>query len=172
MTRSPSPAREDRKGHQAGPHRSTDGDHPPRPGCRSSRAIADAAWGEIGSQVACEASWSGTELVVAPRFFASTKTCSRRGWRTETMALSERRFSCSCCGLVIDRDTNAAANLAAWGEAEHDSASQAPDPQAGGRVTHAGGGRSAGRNLGDGGTAPASPPGGKEQEPTLVGPPA
>jgi putative transposase len=133
-----------------------------------SRAIADAGWGQFATFVAYKASWYHCELVVAPRFFASTRTCSGCGHRKETMALSDRQFSCAGCGLAIDRDTNAAANLAAWGEAEFASATQVPDPEARGRVTNACGGRSAGRHDGDGGTAPANPLRGKKQEPTLA----
>ena len=134
------------------------------------RSIMDAAWGELGRQLAYKADWYGATLVVAPRFFASTKTCSSCGSVKEEMPLSERVFRCGCCGLVCDRDTNAAANLAAWGEAEQRSAIQAPDPEALGRVTKACGGRSAGRHVGDGGTAPESPDPGRKQEP--VGAPA
>jgi putative transposase len=104
---------------------------------RLSRAISDACWGELARQMTYKAAWYGTVLVTAPRFFASTKTCSVCGWQAEEIALSERIFSCHQCGLSVDRDTNAAANLAAWGEAEYSSASQAPDPEARGRVTNA-----------------------------------
>jgi putative transposase len=104
---------------------------------RLSRAIADACWGELARQMSYKAAWYGAVLVTAPRFFASTKTCSACGWQAQEMALSERTFSCPHCGLAMDRDTNAAANLAAWGEAEYSSASQAPDPEARGRVTNA-----------------------------------
>jgi putative transposase len=48
----------------------------------------------------------------------------------EHMTLAERVLRCDGCGLVIDRDRNAAANLAAWAERHH---AQAPDRQAGGR---------------------------------------
>jgi putative transposase len=84
------------------------------------------------------------------------------------MTLAERIFRCTNCGLTADRDTNAAANLAAWGEAEQRSANQAPDPEARGRVTKACGGRSAGHHLGDGGTAPESPDAGRKQEPVAA----
>ena len=66
-----------------------------------------------------------------PRYFASTKTCSSCGWVFQEMTLSDRVFCCKSCGLVADRDTNAAADLAAWGEAWHRSAAQAPDPKHG-----------------------------------------
>jgi putative transposase len=126
------------------------------------RSILDAAWGELGSQLRYKADWYGATLVVAPRFFASTKTCSSCGWVCEEMTLAQRVFACQNCGLTADRDTNAAANLAAWGEAERRSATLAPDPEARGRVTKACGGRSAGRHLGDGGTALETPDAGEE----------
>jgi putative transposase len=70
------------------------------------------------------------------------------------MKLSERVFSCHGCGLVADRDYNAAANLAAWAEAASIAAAQAPDRQAGGRMTKAPGGEGAGHRYRDGGTGP------------------
>jgi putative transposase len=51
------------------------------------------------------------------------------------MSLAERTFRCEACGLVMDRDRNAAANLAAWAETASVATAQAPDRQAGGRVT-------------------------------------
>jgi putative transposase len=132
------------------------------------RSIYDAAWGELSSQLRYKAAWYGATLLVAPRFFASTKTCSSCGWLCQEMTLGERIFRCQNCGLTADRDTNAAANLAAWGEAERRSATQAPDPEARGRVTKACGGRSAGHHLGDGGTAPETPDPGKKQEPVAA----
>ncbi len=132
------------------------------------RSISDAAWGEFGSQLRYKAEWYGATLVVAPRFFASTKTCSSCRLFWKEMTLAQRVFACQHCGLVADRDTNAAANLAAWGEAEHCSANQAPDPEARGRVTNACGGGSAGHHLGDGEAAPESPGPGKKQEPVAA----
>jgi transposase len=68
-----------------------------------------------------------------------------------TLFACQRTFRCDGCGLAIDRDRNAAANLAAWAERNH---AQAPDRQAGGRVTNAPGGEGAGHRLGDGETSP------------------
>jgi putative transposase len=48
--------------------------------------------------------------------------------------LADRVFGCGECGMVLDRDTNAAVNLATWGEQQY---SQVPDPEARGRVTNA-----------------------------------
>jgi putative transposase len=50
------------------------------------------------------------------RWFPSTRTCSRCGTVKRPMPLAERTFRCGSCGLVAERDRNAAANLAAWAE--------------------------------------------------------
>jgi hypothetical protein len=52
----------------------------------------------------------------------------------QQMALGTRTFRCGGCGLVMDRDCNATANLAAWAEAAELAVVQAPDRQAGGRL--------------------------------------
>ena len=52
-------------------------------------------------------------LIVADRWFASSKTCSGCGTAKAKLALSERTFVCLACGIVLDRDLNAAVNLAA-----------------------------------------------------------
>jgi putative transposase len=115
------------------------------------RAIGDAAWAELARQLGYKAAWFGAELVACDRWFPSTKTCSRCGLVKHQMGLAERIFRCDGCGLVTDRDRNAAANLAAWAERHH---AQAPDRQAGGRATNAPGGEGAGPRHGDGGTDP------------------
>jgi putative transposase len=55
--------------------------------------------------------WNGGRLILADRWFASSKTCSECGWRKRSLTLKERLFICEACGLVLDRDTNAARNL-------------------------------------------------------------
>ncbi|HEV8166669.1 MAG TPA: transposase, partial [Actinomycetota bacterium] len=113
------------------------------------RAIADAAWTEFARQLAYKAAWFGAELVVCDRWFPSTKTCSCCGTVKQQMGLAERVFRCDACGVAVDRDQNAAVNLAAWAEHHH---AQAPDRQAGGRATNAPGGEGAGHRPGDGET--------------------
>jgi len=54
----------------------------------------------------------GTQVVVADRWFPSSKTCSRCGTINANLRLSGRVYDCGHCGLVIDRDANAAVNLA------------------------------------------------------------
>ena len=135
------------------------------------RRIADAGWGTFRQMVDYKASWYGTELTIAPRWFPSSRTCSSCRWHWAEMTLSDRVFRCAHCGAVMDRDRNAAVNLALWANAESSSASQAPDPEARGRVTNACGGTSAGHRLGGGGTGPATAgeAPAKKQEPALLG---
>jgi putative transposase len=115
------------------------------------RAIGDAGWSELARQLRYKAAWLGGELVVCDRWLASTKTCSRCGLVKQYLRLAERIFRCDACGLMMDRDRNAAANLAAWAERHH---AQVPDRQAGGRVINASGGEGAGCHLGDSATGP------------------
>ena len=76
------------------------------------RSIADAGWSEFRRLLDYKTSWYGSRLIVAPRFYPSTKTCSICGQVTTEMALGERVFQCEACGAEIDRDRNAARNLA------------------------------------------------------------
>jgi len=77
-----------------------------------SRSIADAGWCEFRRMLEYKTLWYGSRLVVAPRFYPSTKTCSACGHVKDEIPLSERVFRCEVCGLVMDRDLNAARNLA------------------------------------------------------------
>lgn len=74
--------------------------------------IADAGWAEFRRQLAYKTQWYGSELVVAPKFFPSSKTCSRCGHVKAELSRDERTYTCSECNLEIDRDLNAARNLA------------------------------------------------------------
>jgi putative transposase len=115
------------------------------------RAIGDAGWAELARQLAYKQAWRGGQIMVCDRWFPSTKTCSRCGLVKQRMSLTERTFCCDRCGLTVDRDRNAAANLAAWAERQH---AQVPDRQAGGRVSNAPGGEGAGHHPDDGATGP------------------
>jgi len=76
------------------------------------RALADAALGELRRQLGYKTRWYGCRLVVADRWYPSSKTCSGCGLVKAKLALAERTFHCEACGLVLDRDENAARNLA------------------------------------------------------------
>jgi putative transposase len=77
---------------------------------RLSRAISDMGWGEFLRQLAYKTQWYGSTLVVADRFFPSTKICSGCVVVVD-LPLSQRTYTCAACGLVLDRDLNAARNL-------------------------------------------------------------
>ncbi len=78
------------------------------------QAISDVSFGEIARQLAYKAQWAGKELVKADQWFASSKICSCCGNKKEVLKLSERIYKCESCGLEIDRDLNAAKNLASY----------------------------------------------------------
>jgi len=77
------------------------------------RAILDVAPGELRRQLAYKTRWSGSALLVADRWYPSSKTCSACGAVKTKLPLAERTYNCEQCGLVIDRDHNASINLAA-----------------------------------------------------------
>ncbi|MER6736579.1 RNA-guided endonuclease TnpB family protein [Streptomyces puniciscabiei] len=77
------------------------------------RAILDAAPGELRRQLAYKTCWYGSTLAVLDRWFPSSKTCSACGWQNPHLTLADRTFHCSNCTLTIDRDINAARNIAA-----------------------------------------------------------
>jgi putative transposase len=81
---------------------------------RLARHIADAGWGLVLSQLAYKTSWAASMLVPAESFYPSSKRCSACGAVRAKLPLSERVFRCKDpeCGLVLDRDLNAALNLA------------------------------------------------------------
>ena len=76
------------------------------------RALADTGLGDLRYLLTYKTHWYGSQLVVADRFYPSTKTCSTCGWVKAKLTLAERTFTCEACGLRIDRDLNAARNLA------------------------------------------------------------
>ncbi|MFX1482662.1 MAG: RNA-guided endonuclease InsQ/TnpB family protein [Promethearchaeota archaeon] len=88
---------------------------------RLARAIADVGFYEFRRQLLYKCQWYGSQLVVAPRTYPSSKMCSRCGHRKRDLSLSEREYVCDQCGLKIDRDLNAALNLvaASWSETEN-----------------------------------------------------
>jgi putative transposase len=78
---------------------------------RLSRTISDQGFGQARRMLGYKTAWNGGALVVADRFYPSSKICSACGTVKAKLSLSERTYSCEACGLVIDRDVNAAWNL-------------------------------------------------------------
>jgi putative transposase len=75
------------------------------------RAITDQGLGTVRRLLGYKTTWNGGTLVLAGRFYPSSKTCSGCGTVKAKLALSERSYQCAACGLVINRDVNAARNL-------------------------------------------------------------
>ncbi|MGJ7905586.1 IS607 family element RNA-guided endonuclease TnpB [Actinopolyspora sp. H202] len=79
---------------------------------RLARALSGVGMGELRRQLDYKTSWSGRDLVVADRWYPSSKTCNDCGAVKAKLRLSERTFTCDHCGYTADRDLNAARNLA------------------------------------------------------------
>ena len=82
---------------------------------RLARAIADLGMYEFRRQLEYKCQWYGSQLIIAPRTFPSSKNCSNCGNKKKELALSERVYVCEKCGVKIDRDLNAAHNLVTVG---------------------------------------------------------
>jgi putative transposase len=78
------------------------------------RAISDASWTELRSMLEYKCAWYGRELVVIDRWFPSSKLCGACGTIREKLPLNVREWTCAC-GVVHDRDVNAARNILAAG---------------------------------------------------------
>lgn len=76
------------------------------------KAIAAAKFHEFRRQLQYKCEMHGIQLVVADRFFPSSKKCSGCGHIHSTLRLKERTYHCPACGKTLDRDFNAAINLA------------------------------------------------------------
>jgi len=74
------------------------------------QAIADVGMYEFKRQLLYKAEWYGCQVLLADRFYPSTKRCSACG-SIQEMGLQERQYHCPVCGLTMDRDLNAAINL-------------------------------------------------------------
>ena len=76
-----------------------------------SRAIADVGLHEFRRQIDYKALLNGSKIIVADRWYPSSKTCSTCGYKMEVLPLSVRDWTCPACGCAHDRDVNAAKNL-------------------------------------------------------------
>lgn len=85
-------------------------------GKRLAGRIARAAMHSLQEKIAYRCEAAGVRLVKAPGDFPSTRMCSRCG-ELQNMPLGQRVYECPYCGLVLDRDLNAAINLKQYGEA-------------------------------------------------------
>jgi len=79
---------------------------------RLARHVAGVGMAELRRQIEYKAGWRGVRVHVADRWYPSSKTCSGCGAVKAKLRLSDRVYTCDQCGLVLDRDLNAARNLA------------------------------------------------------------
>ncbi len=78
---------------------------------RLARSIADMSFAEFRRQLEYKAAMRGGRIIVADRFYPSSKTCSACGHVLDALPLSVRQWTCPACGAPHDRDVNAARNL-------------------------------------------------------------
>ena len=75
------------------------------------RAVGDMGFFEFRRQLEYKAKKRGGQVLVADRWFTSSKICSDCGYKRETLPLAVREWTCPECGGIHDRDLNAAINL-------------------------------------------------------------
>ncbi len=99
------------------------------------QTITDVGFGEFRRQLAYKAAWYSSRVLLADRWYASSKTCSGCGWVDEDLTLADRTFQCrnpqTSCGLVISRDLNAAINLSKLAVSSPDSLNACGEGSAG-----------------------------------------
>ena len=81
------------------------------------KAISDASFFELRRQLEYKTAKTGARLHVIDRWYPSSKTCSNCGSVKTKLSLTERIYKCEHCGLVIDRDLNAAISIQVAGSA-------------------------------------------------------
>ena len=81
-------------------------------------SIADMSFFEFRRQLMYKAKAKGAKVIVADRWFASSKTCHNCGYERENLDLSIREWTCDKRGALLDRDTNAALNLDSYAKDE------------------------------------------------------
>lgn len=75
------------------------------------KSVADASWHEFSRQMWYKAEWNGKNILSINRFDPSSKTCSDCGYKKDDLTLSDRTWTCLGCGVLHDRDMNAARNI-------------------------------------------------------------
>ena len=80
-----------------------------------SKAIQQQCFGEFRRQIEYKSAWNNIPVIIADKFFPSSKLCSCCGNIKKDLKLSDRIYKCEC-GNVIDRDYQASLNLKRYGE--------------------------------------------------------
>ena len=80
------------------------------------KAVQEQCLYEFRRQIKYKSEWSNIKVIVADRYYPSSKTCIECGYIKKDLKLKERIYHCPQCGNVIDRDLQAAINLKINGE--------------------------------------------------------
>ena len=80
-----------------------------------SKAIQQQGFYEFRRQIEYKSNWNNIPVILADRFFPSSKLCSCCGMIKKDLKLSDRIYRCDC-GNIIDRDYQASLNLKKYGE--------------------------------------------------------
>jgi putative transposase len=83
---------------------------------RLAKSISDSGWGEFVRQLEYKAAWYGRHVGKVDRFFPSSKRHAQCGYIYQDLKLSEREWTCPECGVLVDRDANAAQNILLFGQ--------------------------------------------------------
>ena len=75
------------------------------------RSIFRSGWGDLVDKLAYKAQWYGRAFVQVDRFYPSSRLCNNCGHKYDGLLLSEREWVCESCGVLHDRDVNAALNI-------------------------------------------------------------
>jgi putative transposase len=95
---------------------------------RLAKAISDVGWSEFVSQLAYKAAWYGRTLVKIDKWYPSSKRCFDCGHVLDSLPLDIRVWTCPECGVVHDRDLNAARNIHAVGLTVFEACGEAVRP--------------------------------------------
>jgi putative transposase len=95
---------------------------------RLAKAISDVGWGEFVRQLEYKAAWYGRNLVKIDKWYPSSKRCFDCGHLLDSLALEVRVWTCPACGVVHDRDVNAAKNIHAVGLTVFEACGEAVRP--------------------------------------------
>ena len=83
---------------------------------RLAKSVSDASMSEMLRQLQYKCDWYGRDFVKVDRWFPSSKTCGNCGCVFDDLTLSMRDWTCPECGAHLDRDLNAARNIATEGK--------------------------------------------------------
>ena len=75
------------------------------------RSILQNGWSSFADKLAYKAQWYGRTFVQVDRFYPSSRLCNDCGHKYAGLRLSEREWACESCGILHDRDVNAALNI-------------------------------------------------------------